>query len=170
MRRWPFLAALAVAAALAGAGCGSDSPTENGVTASPSLASGGSATIAISSATVPLDTEFTAEVTVTPAEGGSVGALDLRISYDGDLLTLVECSATGGAVCNAAPGETAVLFRFAGLAGVSGSLGNITFKSQSTEGQTPLRATVEACANIEANLIDCEGVDSLVTISATAGQ
>jgi hypothetical protein len=169
MPRWPFLAALAVAAALAWAGCG-DSSTDRNVTPLPSLASGGSAMIAISSATVPPDTEFTVEVTVTPEEGGSVGALDLSVSYDGALLTMVECSATGGAVCNAAPGETAVLFRFAGLDGVSGSLGSITFKSQSAEGQTPLRATVEACANIEANLIDCAGVDGLVTISAAAGQ
>lgn len=109
-------------------------------------------------------------MTVTPAEGGSVGALDMRISYDGALLSFVECEASGGMVCNAAPGETAVLFGFAGLAGVSGSVGSITFKSQGTEGQTPLRATVEACANIEANLIDCAGSDGLVTISATAAQ
>ena len=163
-----MLAALAGAAVFAWTGC-SDSSNEANETPSPSLAAAGSATIAINSATVPPDTEFTAEVTVTPAEGGSVGALDLRISYDGSLLTFVECSATGGAVCNAAPGETAVLFRFAGLDGVSGSLGSITFKSQTTEGQTPLQATVEACANIEANLIDCEGVDGLVTISAAAG-
>ena len=155
--------------ALSWAGC-SDSSTDNPGTASPTLAADGAATIAVSSATVPPDTEFTAEVTVTPAEGGSVGALDLRVGYDGALLSFVECSANGGAVCNAAPGETAVLFRFAGLAGVSGSLGGITFKSQSAEGQTPLRATVEACANIEADLIDCEAVDGLVTISAAVAQ
>jgi hypothetical protein len=153
--------------AILGVSC-SDGSNEASETPLPTLGAEGAATIAVSSATVPPDTEFTVEVTVTPAEGGSVGALDLGISYDGALLTMVECSATGGAVCIAAPGETAVLFRFAGLAGISGSLGSITFKSQSTEGQTPLRATVEACANIEANLIDCAGSDGLVTISATS--
>jgi len=127
---------------------------------------GSGATIAIGSATVGAGGQVTVDLTVTPDQGASVGALDLEVDYANGVLTATGCTASNG-FCDESFGPDTVRYSMANLAGFSGVVGTVTFTAIGGAGTSSLLdLVVLACGDTVGNNIPCADADGQISVTA----
>jgi len=117
-------------------------------------------TVTVGSATVAPGASTTVNLTLTPAQGVAVGAMDFGV-LSGSEVTATDCTALAG-VCSIAP-NTAT-FALATGGPLSGLLGTITYRAGANEGSPDLTVTSLRCFDLGGQTISCLGVDATITI------
>lgn len=158
-RRWrlPVMAAIPILAVAVWTLIGTTPGTEGG---------GSAATIAIGSATVAPGGQVTVDLTVTPDQGPSVGALDLAVNYDNSVLTATGCTAPYGA-CNPSFDQDTLLYSMSNISGLSGVVGTVTFAAIGADGMSsPLDLVVTSCGDTVGDPITCTDADGQISVVA----
>jgi len=125
------------------------------------------ATITIGSAQTGTNTQVTVDLTVEPAPGVTVGAIDLTVFYDDALISATGCSATpgSGGICNAFSTPNTLTFSYANLSGLNGDLGDLSFMTLSAEAAAFLVVNLTACADTTGTSLECAAQDGSIIIT-----
>ncbi len=122
------------------------------------------ATVSIESATVGPGGNVVVDVTITPQQGITVGAMDVNVNYNAAVLHAASCSPSGG--CNPAYDADTVRFAWADLSGLSGVEGMITFDAIGSSGQSSaLDVEVLICVDGMGADLTCADSDGSIQIS-----
>jgi hypothetical protein len=125
---------------------------------------GSTTTVSVSSASVTVGGSVTVDLTVSPAPGVSVGAMDVRISYDNTRFYASHCTVIQAGVCNAQASPNQVAYGMSSLSGIPSDVGSVTFNAISSYGSSPLQVVVTSCADVNAETIVCEGEDGVIEV------
>jgi hypothetical protein len=126
---------------------------------------GSTTTVAVSSGTVAPGLNVIVSLTVDPAPGVTVGAVDAKISYDNSRLSVVTCEGNENGVCNPQFSPNEVAFSITSLSGLAGEIGTVTFQPITSSGSSPLDVVVTACSTEIGAPITCEAQDGAIHIA-----
>jgi hypothetical protein len=107
----------------------------------------------------------TVDLTVTPAPGAKVGAIDFQISYDNTVLSAIVCTTIQGAACNAQYGPSQVAVSAMNIGGINGEIGTVTFNAIAAAGSSAIEILVSSCGDETGEPITCEAQNGSIQIA-----
>ena len=121
------------------------------------------ASVSVSSTSVQPGGLTAVGLTVTPGSGKTVGAVIVDVSYDTTALTATSC--TPGPTCNTGFGPGVVRIVRVDPAGLSGTVGTISFLAGDTTGKAVLGVTIVECVDETGAPLSCSASDGSLNIT-----
>ena len=121
------------------------------------------ASVSVSSTSVQPGDLTAVSLTVTPGSGKTVGAVIVDVSYDTTALTATSC--TPGPTCNPGFGPGVVRIVRVDPAGLSGTVGTISFLAGDTTGTAVLGVTIVECVDETGAPLSCTASDGSINIT-----
>ncbi len=116
-------------------------------------------------ASITPDGTSTVTLTMTPADGESVGSFHANITYEASQLAVIACTSSFGA-CNPAFAVGTVAFDGSSLVGLSGGQGKVMFVPASGfTGTASVGVDDTECTDEHGNSITCTGTGTSITVA-----